>query len=148
MVLSLLNTADDLLVQPFIPVCLCYAFKIGILPWFVQIDMADDELQFVSVGQKLAPEIFRPFVDTNAGGLLRPCDDVRKAGNQHRDIALVLGRYMWACKQFTEVVGPSSGVVIYGELRRSVWATSNTRGNTSFRSANEARHTKPKTIAP
>ena len=130
MVLSFVNATDDLLLQPFMPVCPCDAFKMGVLMSFPQIDMADDdELQFVSAGQKLAPKRFRPVVDTNADGLLRACDDVRKAGNEPRDVVLALDRYMWVCEQLAEVVGPFSGVVIYGELRRSVWATSNTGGH-------------------
>ncbi len=74
MILSLLNTFDDVLVEPFVPDGAVVALDICVLLGLTRLDMLDGDAPFLGPDQQLATDVFRAVIDPYGAWLAAPFD--------------------------------------------------------------------------
>jgi len=73
-ILGLLDTFDDILVEPFVPNRSVVALDVGVLLWLSGLDVLDRNAMFFSPFHQLFTDVFRAIVDPNSAGLAAPLD--------------------------------------------------------------------------
>jgi len=58
-ILGLLGTFDDVLVEPFVPDSAVVSLDIGVLLWLAGLDVLDCDPPFLGPFQQLATDVFR-----------------------------------------------------------------------------------------
>jgi hypothetical protein len=74
-VLGLLDTFDDVLVEPFMPHCAVVTLDVGVLLGLAGLDVLNGDAALLCPDQQLATNVFRAVVDPYRPRFAAPFDD-------------------------------------------------------------------------
>ena len=73
-ILCLLDSFDDVLVEPFMPDGAVISLDIGVLLWLTGLDVPDGNPMFFRPFHQLFTDVFWAIIDPNGAGLATPFD--------------------------------------------------------------------------